>query len=573
MIWTEFDLYLLNIGKHTKLHEKMGAHIVDGKTIFRVIAPNATKIDLLCEYNNYEPVPFKKLDSTVWELIIDTTLEGKKYKYLVDHLGNKTEKNDPFSFACELRPYNSSIVTTIKKSKLEKKVKKETLNIFEMHLKGYKKSLTNYKDIATDVTKYCNQMHYNYVELMPVMEHPQDQSWGYQITNYYAPTARYGTPKDFQDAISIFHKSNIGVILDWVPVHFANDFYALVNFDGTPTFEYPLAHDAINELWGTINFDLSSGIAKSFLISNLFYYIEYYNVDGFRIDAVSNMIYWCGEHDGVVNNEAINFIKSMNSLVKEYHPNILMIAEDSTNYPGVTSELGFDYKWCLGWMHDSLKYFNLSFEERKHSFYNLTFSFQYIFNEKYILPLSHDEVVHIKGSILNKMYGTHEEKIRQVKVYYAYKFMHPGQKLNFMGNDLATYIEFSEEKEIEWANTDNCVNVFFKKLGQMILNNKAFSDDHNFIFLHEHTEQGILVFRREKFIIIINTQTEYYNDFSIYTGNNKTCYLYLDSNWEEFGGENKKVIKNIKPVDKTIKYSINPLSAVIIKEGYASILR
>lgn len=567
MEWTEFDLYLLNIGKHTKLHEKLGAHVIDEQTIFRVIAPNATKIELLCEFNNYQPLLFKKLDSVVWELVVDENLEKKKYKYLVDHLGYQIEKNDPFSFMCEVRPFNSSIVTKVEKSTKEKRSKKDVLNIYEMHLKGYKKNLTNYKDIAQDVANYCHKMNYNYVEFMPIMEHPQDKSWGYQITNYYAPTSRYGTPKDFKQAVDILHDKNIGVILDWVPVHFANDFYALVNFDGTPTFESNFYHDAVNDLWGTINFDLSKGLVQSFLISNLFYYIEYYNVDGFRIDAVSNIIYWRGEHDGTLNNEAINFIKSMNSLVKEYYPNVLMIAEDSTNYPGVTSELGFDYKWCLGWMHDSLKYFSLDFEDRKIHFNYLTFSFNYMFNEKYILPLSHDEVVHIKGSILNKMYGAHDEKMRQLKVYYTYKFMHPGQKLNFMGNDLATYIEFSEEKEIEWVNSNNHVHKLFKKLGQMLLNNKAFSDDHNFMYLHEHVEKGILVFKRGNFTIIINTQVYYYNDFEIYMNNNKTCYLYLDTNWEEYGGENIKDIQNIKPVNKKITYSINPLSAVIIKEG------
>ncbi len=465
------DLQEFYRGQTTDIYEYLGCHLTEKGAVFRVFAPAAQEIAVTGAFNDWRETPMKRIyDGNFWECEIDGVKEDMMYKFKIKRRDGLTiDHCDPYGFGMELRPNWASIVRNLKKYQFRDEewmknrtdCKKSPLNIYEVHLGSWKMDEDDengwytYPEIAKMLIPYLKEKGYTHVEILPIAEHPSDNSWGYQCTGFYSPTSRYGTADDLKEMIDIFHQNGIGVILDFVPVHFALDGYALNEFDGTALYEYPHKDVGVSE-WGSRNFNHSRPEVQSFLLSSAHYWLKEYHFDGLRIDALSNIIYWQGNQNRGVNENAVKFIQYMNRTIKQNYPGVMMIAEDSTSYPGVTksaeeSGLGFDYKWDMGWMNDTLDYFRLSPKDRKEAYHKLTFSMMYYYNERFLLPLSHDEVVHGKATIAQKMHGDYEEKFPQAKALYMYMYAHPGKKLNFMGNELAQLREWDEKKELDWC--------------------------------------------------------------------------------------------------------------------------
>ena len=457
-------------GKALDVYEYLGCHVDEHGALFRVFAPAAKGITVIGSFNNWEDTPMHQVhNGQFWECYIEGVKPGDMYKYRVYRQdGQAVEHCDPYGFGMELRPNHASIVRKLgnyqfhDQNWMEKRTdcKNKPLNIYEVHLGSWKTNAKDingwysYQEVARQLIPYMKAKGYTHLEVLPLAEHPSDNSWGYQCTGFYSPTSRYGTMDDLKEMIDMFHQNDIGVILDFVPVHFAVDAYALAEFDGTPLYEYP--HNAVGfSEWGSKNFMHSRGEIQSFLQSSAMYWLNEYHFDGLRIDALSNIIYWQGDKARGVNNNAVEFIRYMNKSIKETYPSVMLIAEDSTSYPGVTKSaceggLGFDYKWDMGWMNDTLDYFRVHPYDRKGIYHKLTFSMMYYYGERYLLPLSHDEVVHGKGTIVQKMNGQYEEKFPQARALYMYMFAHPGKKLNFMGTELGMLREWDEKRELDW---------------------------------------------------------------------------------------------------------------------------
>jgi len=457
------DFYAFYTGKSFTDYEYLGAHFTDGGAIFRVYAPNAKGVVL---YINDYPIEMKRVyDGNFYEAFASDAKEGDTYEYRVYTSGGYTDRCDPYGFYMEKAPAHKSVLYDVysysfrdKKWLLSRTDKMDgPLNIYEMHLGSWKKNgdkFLSYKELVPYLVTYLKENGYNYVEFMPVAEHPCLESWGYQITGYYAPTSRYGSPRDLMYLIDELHLNGIGVILDFVPVHFALDGYALNHFDGTALYEYPSVDVGVSE-WGSSNFMHSRGEVKSFLQSNANFWLSVYHADGLRMDAVSRIIYWNGDERRGVNNSAVDFLRTMNGGLKERNKGCMLIAEDSSAYNGVTKSvgeggLGFDYKWDLGWMHDTLSFFQTGPKYRAGNYNKLTFRMMYFYNEKYLMPLSHDEVVHGKATVLQKMSGNYEDKFPQARALYLYMAVCPGKKLNFMGNEIGHFREWDERREQDW---------------------------------------------------------------------------------------------------------------------------
>ena len=457
-------------GKALNAYEYLGCHVDEHGARFRVFAPAAKGITVIGSFNNWNDTPMYKVhDGNFWECYIEGVKPGDMYKYRIYRQdGQAVEHCDPYGFGMELRPNHASIVRKLgnyqfhDEAWMEKRTdcKDKPLNIYEVHLGSWKTNAKDvngwyrYQEVARQLIPYMKAKGYTHLEVLPLAEHPSDNSWGYQCTGFYSPTSRYGTMDDLKEMIDMFHQNDIGVILDFVPVHFAVDAYALAEFDGTALYEYPHAAVGLSE-WGSKNFMHSRGEIQSFLQSSAMYWLKEYHFDGLRIDALSNIIYWQGNKARGVNNNAVEFIRYMNKSVKETYPSAMLIAEDSTSYPGVTKPayeggLGFDYKWDMGWMNDTLDYFRVHPYDRKGIYHKLTFSMMYYYGERYLLPLSHDEVVHGKATIAQKMNGQYEEKFPQARALYMYMFVHPGKKLNFMGNEIGMLREWDEKRELDW---------------------------------------------------------------------------------------------------------------------------
>ena len=493
------DISLFNEGKHYSIYEKMGAHpmTVDGVegVLFAVWAPNADRVSVVGNFNNWDGRrhPMRKLDySGIYELFIPGKLVGEIYKYEIKaKSGQVFMKSDPYAFSSEVRPANASRIVDISykwkdAAWMEKRENKNTdeqpMAIYEMHLGSWKRptdgrEFYNYRDIASLLADYLLMMNYNYVELMPIMEHPYDPSWGYQVTGYYAPTSRYGSPADFMYFVDYLHSKGIGVILDWVPAHFPKDEHGLGRFDGTALYEHENPRRGEHPHWGTYIYNYGRNEVRNFLVANALYWAEKYHIDGIRIDAVASMLYldygrgdgeWLPNiYGGNENLEAIDFIKELNSKMHELHKGVIMIAEESTAWPMMTHPveaggLGFDYKWNMGWMNDFLNYMKLDPLYRKYHHNDLTFSMVYAYSEKFILVLSHDEVVHEKGSMIAKMPGGYEDKFSNLRVAYGYMMTHPGKKLLFMGQEIAQFTEFNENAEVDWSLFEFDAHVFMQ---------------------------------------------------------------------------------------------------------------
>ena len=486
----ELDQYLFGNGTHYELYKKMGAHLVTADGIkgvyFAVWAPHAKSVSVIGEFNEWDlnaDMMQRHDPMGIYTKFVPGAKEGQLYKFCIEtQNGAKIDKADPFANYAELRPGNASRITDISKLKWSDSLwmkkrekwdeKTNPMSIYEVHMGSWMRhpgredeGFYTYREFAERVTEYVKNMGYTHVELMGISEYPYDGSWGYQVTGYYAPTSRYGTPEDFAYMIDYLHKNDIGVILDWVPAHFPKDAHGLAEFDGQPLFEYADPRKGEHPDWGTKIFDYEKPEVQNFLIGSALFWIEHFHVDGLRVDAVASMLYldygkesgqWVpNKFGGNENLEAIQFFKHLNSVVLGRNHGSVMIAEESTAWPKVTGDpekdsLGFSLKWNMGWMHDFTEYMKLDPLFRKNAHYMMTFSMEYAYSEDYILVLSHDEVVHLKCSMLNKMPGEGLDKFRNLKVAYAFMAGHPGKKLLFMGQEFAQLREWSEERELDW---------------------------------------------------------------------------------------------------------------------------
>lgn len=484
----EMDLYLFMQGTHYEIYKKLGAHkkTINGVTgvQFAVWAPNAKRVSVIGDFCGWDGRTYQMRNvnhSGVYEIFIPGVQAGDKYKFEIKTIENHViEKSDPYANYAELRPNTASIVADLEgyewkdQSFQDKKAASnfltEPINIYEVHLGSWKKSdretgYMTYEELADDLVQYVKEMGYTHIELMPIAEHPFDGSWGYQVTGYYAPTSRFGPPKSFMHFVDACHQNDIGVIVDWVPAHFPKDAHGLVAFDGTALYEHANPMQGEHPHWGTLIFNYGRNEVKNFLIGNAMYWLDQYHIDGLRVDAVASMLYldygkdngeWIpNPHGGRENYEAVEFFKHLNSILYKEHPQVLMMAEESTSWPGVSRPaevggLGFGLKWNMGWMNDFLRYIEYDPIHRKYHHNDLTFSMVYAFTENFVLTLSHDEVVHGKGSMINKMPGDYWQKFANLRLSYGFMYTHPGKKCQFMGNEFAQFEEWSEDKSLDW---------------------------------------------------------------------------------------------------------------------------
>ena len=486
----ELDQYLFGQGNHYEIYKKLGAHMVDDEgqkgVYFAVWAPNAKSVSVVGEFNDWDRTrnPMTRAEYIgIYTCFVPGVKEGMMYKFCIETItGEYHMKADPYANYAELRPGTASRITNIENLKWTDSSwmaarekwnhQKEPMSVYEVHMGSWKRhpgtedeGFYTYREFAKEITKYIKDMGYTHVEIMGIAEHPFDGSWGYQVTGYYAPTSRYGTPEDFAWMINYLHRNGIGVIMDWVPAHFPKDEHGLAEFDGTATYEYADPRKGEHPDWGTKIFDLGKNEVRNFLIANALFWVEHFHIDGLRVDAVASMLYldygkkdgeWVpNKYGGNENLEAVDFFKHLNTVVLGRNPGSLMIAEESTAWPKVTGDvedggLGFSLKWNMGWMHDFTEYMKLDPYFRKDNHHMMTFAMSYAYSEDYILVLSHDEVVHLKCSMINKMPGIGFDKYANLKAGYAFMMGHAGKKLLFMGQDFAQLREWSEERELDW---------------------------------------------------------------------------------------------------------------------------
>ncbi|MGU8476598.1 1,4-alpha-glucan branching protein GlgB [Clostridium perfringens] len=619
-----FDLFL--DGKEHLAYKFMGAHFVTEnrkKGIrFTTWAPRASKIYVIGDFNNWElkeEASMEKINERgIWSLFIPKLEEGIKYKFaVVNECGNNTVyKADPYAFKSELRPNTASVLTKIKsfrwgdKRWLNKREKdgldNKPMNIYELHLGSWKRKdgeFMTYEEISEILPEYIKEMGYTHVEFMPINEHPLDASWGYQGVGYYSVTSRYGDLNGLKTLINKLHKNNIGVLLDWVPSHFCKDEHGLFMFDGSPTYEYEAWWKANNEGWGTCNFDLGRPEVKSFLFSNAMYWINEFHIDGLRVDAVSNMLYLdygreYGEwepniYGGNGNLEAIAFLKELNTIIKKEGKGAITVAEESTSWEGITKPveedgLGFDYKWNMGWMNDTLSYIELDPIYRKYHHNKMNFSMMYNYSEKFILPISHDEVVHGKKSLINKMWGDDWKKYAGLRLYASFMMGHPGKKLMFMGCEFGQFVEWREWEELQWNVIEEFdihrkTQEYFRVLNHFYLeNNSLWSLDYEEGFRWidaDNSEQSVLSFirigknKKEKLIFICNFTPEVYYDFKVGVPEIGEYVEVFNSDSLEFGGAGNIMGDNIleateesfKDFDYSINVKVPPLGTLVLK--------
>ena len=577
----QMEHYLFHRGEYRQAYEYFGAHPNRSSTIFRIWAPTAKSVAIVGDFNNWnareEDYCQKITNEGIWEVEIKKVKKGAIYKFQIEtSWGQKILKADPYAFYSELRPQTASVVNGIPKFRWGDKKwlnnreigYAKPINIYEVHLGSWKKkedgTYYNYREIAELLVEYMLEMNYTHIEIMPITEYPFDGSWGYQATGYYSVTSRYGTPEDFMYFVNYFHKNNLGVILDWVPGHFCKDAHGLYRFDGSACYEYEDQNLGENE-WGTANFNVSRNEVRSFLVSNLYFWIKEFHIDGVRMDAISNMIY---HKDGVSENRAsIEFLQYLNQSLHENHPDIMLVAEDSSAWPLVTKYqadggLGFDFKWNMGWMNDTLKYIEQDPFFRRSHHGKLTFSFMYAFSENFILPLSHDEIVHGKNAILNKMPGYYEDKLAHVKNLYSYQMAHPGKKLNFMGNEFVQGLEWRYYEQLEWQllkdnKGSKDIQNYVKALNTLYLEEKALWHDGQNAFEwieHENIDENMLIFLRKNpdtddFIIaVFNFSGKDHDKYPVGVNLEGEYECILDSNEKRFGGSYQGRKRNYKTI-------------------------
>ena len=625
---TEADAYLYAQGTHYEIYEKMGAHEaeIDGQkgVYFAVWAPNAKYVNVIGSFNNWDIFQDNMdriSEGGIFALFIPGAKIGDMYKYVITTSDDrKLYKADPYGNYAQLRPDNASIVTDLSGFKwtdsvwqTEKKTKdilKQPMAIYECHIGSWMKhpvsdpeketGFYNYREFADRFVEYCKDMKYTHVELMGISEHPFDGSWGYQVTGYYAPTSRYGTPEDFMYLVNTLHKHHIGVILDWVPAHFPKDEFGLANFDGTCLYEHPDARRGEHPDWGTKIFNYGRHEVSNFLIANAMFWVNKFHIDGLRVDAVASMLYldygrengqWLPNEFGNNKNlDAIEFFRHLNSMMKKKYPGTMMIAEESTAWPLVTGDpkeggLGFTFKWNMGWMHDFCSYMSLDPIFRKDNHYKLTFAMSYNESENYILPLSHDEVVHLKCSMLNKMPGFYKDKFANLRVGYTYMFTHCGKKLLFMGQDFGQDCEWSEERELEWHYLEDKEHSSMKYYTQKLLeiynkypclsendnNWKSFEwinaddKDRSIYSYMRKSENG-----RNNILVVLNMTPMERKDYQLGVDKKKKYKLLLNSDDVDFGGNGGTIPKEITA--KAVKCDNKPYSLTFDLPAYGAAL-
>lgn len=519
------DIYGFYTGKIFDAYDFLGCHLDGNRGYFRTYAPNASRVTVIGEFTGWKDYEMNRIhDGKFWELITDGVEDGMMYKYRIyGRDGSVTEHCDPYGFGMELRPDSASIARDMNRyvfhdmkwMRDRSDCRRGPLNIYEIHAGSWKTNPENengwykYNELADILIPYLKENGYNYVEMMPIAEHPCDNSWGYQSTGFYSPTSRYGTADELREFIDKCHQNGIGVLLDFVPVHFAVDGYGLSMYDGTAIYEYPNCDVGYSE-WGSKNFNHSRGEVQSYLQSCANYWLKEYHFDGLRMDAISNIIYWQGDSRRGINRNALQFLQYMNRGLKGMYPSIILAAEDSSPYPGITKcadwgGLGFDYKWDLGWMNDTLIYFKDGMDDRIKDYHKLTFSMMYYYSENFILPFSHDEVVHGKATIMQKMNGQYDEKFPQARALYMYMYTHPGKKLNFMGNEIGQLREWDETREQDWDilkyPVHDAFHRYMKELNKLYLEHSALwekdFDNDGFMWIDCH-EEGRCIYAYER---------------------------------------------------------------------------
>ena len=592
---TELDRYLFGQGTHYEIYKLLGAHPGTQRkkpgVFFAVWAPRAKGVSVVGDFNGWDPeanVMQCDNDMGIYQLFIPGIKEGALYKYCITTYNDKLlYKADPYGNYAELRPGNASRVADLAKpyrwgdsawltKRQEFDPAKDAMSIYEVHPGSWKKhpaqgeddpGFYNYRELAHALAGYVKEMGYTHVELMGIAEHPFDGSWGYQVSGYYAPTSRYGTPEDFRYFVNYMHKNKIGVILDWVPAHFPKDAHGLADFDGTPTYEYADPRKGEHPDWGTKVFDYGKNEVKNFLIANALFWIEEFHIDGLRVDAVASMLYldygreagqWVPNKYGENKNlEAIEFFKHLNSVVLGKHKGTVMIAEESTAWPQVTGKpedggLGFSLKWNMGWMHDFLEYMKLDPYFRQYNHHKMTFSTSYAYSENYVLVLSHDEVVHLKCSMINKMPGLGQDKFENLKAGYSYMIGHPGKKLLFMGQDFGQYQEWSEARELDWyllrEENHRQLQNYVKELLKLYKKYPAlYANDQNpqgFEWINaDDAARSVYSFvrwsptGRNNLLFVINYTPVARDDYMVGVPKRKQYKLILNSKEPEFGGD------------------------------------
>lgn len=600
-------------GTNYHIDKVMGVHKENGKYSFRVWAPHAKKVFLVGDFNQWQDnLPMVKNDFGIWEINVENAKAGELYKFkIISQDDHPIYKIDPFATRFEKRPGDAAVIedesSYIWQDSHWKRIKahqnkNHPLNIYEVHAGSWKRHKNGQKyqmkDLISELIPYVKKMGYTHIEFMPLMEHPLDKSWGYQTTGYFAFCESYGNSRDFQEFVNKCHQEKIGVIIDWTLGHYCANGDALGYYDGTPTFESANRDYAYNKEWGTLNFDLSKPEVQSFLISNAFYWIEKFHVDGIRVDAVSNMIYldyggrkWTpNKKGGNLNLEAIAFLKKLNALIKQNYPSVLMIAEESSAGYKITGDqadsLNFDYKWNLGWMNDTLNYFKIDPIYRKYHLNELTFSFMYRLSENFILPFSHDEVVHGKRSIMNKMWGNRSQQFAQLRTLYTWMITHPGKKLLFMGSEWGQYLEWRYYSELEWSALNDSLNkkmqTFTQKLNHILLDETALWEDNTpngleVIDANNYDDTVLSYIRHGKqkknfLIIVLNLTPVKRSNFLIGVPYLGEYQLILNSESTKFGGSErhyqhtmKAKTGKFKQFDYRLSITIPSFGALIIK--------
>jgi 1,4-alpha-glucan branching enzyme len=589
-LFTDFDIHLFKSGKHFKLYEKLGAHFVTFKKqegiYFAVWAPNARAVSVIGNFNYWNGDGNKLSprwdESGIWEGFFPGIGKGEVYKYAIhSNTGEYLEKADPFAFYAEIAPNTASITwdhdykwnDKLWLNERKKQIgKTKPYSVYEVHIGSWKRKFEDgnrslsYKELAVELVNYVKECGFTHVEFLPVMEHPFFGSWGYQLTGYFAPTSRFGSPQEFMELVDAFHQAEIGVILDWVPSHFPGDAHGLYKFDGTNLYEHADPRKGFHPDWSSYIYNYGRNEVRSFLISNALFWLDVYHADGLRVDAVASMLYldysrkegeWIpNEYGGNENIEAINFLKEFNEVVYGNFPDVVTIAEESTAWPGVSKPtylggLGFGQKWMMGWMHDTLHYFKLDPIHRKYHQNEITFSIMYAFTENFMLPLSHDEVVHGKGSLLGRMPGDEWKRFANLRLMFSYMFMHPGTKLLFMGGEFGQSSEWNHDRSLDWYLLDYAphqgVLTLIKELNHFYKSEPAcytfpFSEKGFAWMDYSDRENSVMIFMRkaekkeEALIVICNFTPEARQLYRVGVPVRGTWYEVFNSDDLKYGG-------------------------------------
>ena len=615
-------LEVFHTGDSVRAYDFLGAHLVNrnGKNgvVFRVWAPTARSVSVAGDFNNWnnEANYMYNIGYGVWEVFVEGVKEFCTYKYCIEsEYGDRLMKADPYAFHAQTRPGQASVVYDIENyswndsewfnKRKENNISSSPMNIYEMHAGSWRKypdgNFFNYQKLADELIPYLKEMHYTHVQLMPIMEYPYDGSWGFQTTGYYAPTSRYGTPSDFMAFVDKLHGEGIGVILDWVPSNFPTDDFGLARFDGSPLYESNDPKTSKRDSWGTCLFNYARFEVTSFLVSCAMFWLDKYHIDGLRIGALSSMLYldygktegeWePNKFGGKENLDAVDFVKRLNTAVHMYHPDVMMFAEENTSWPKLTHKiedggLGFDFKWNMGWMNDILHYMSLNSMWRPFNHDSLTFSFYYAFSEKFLLPISHDEVSHGKGSLIKQMPGKYDEQFAGVRAFITYMYAHPGKKLVFMGTEIGQFDEWNHEEAIQWDLLEfekhKKLRTFFKELNKFYLDCKPLYELDTvwkgFDWIHhDDYTNSVIAFKRtdkngDEIVSVCNFQPIRRDEYCIGVPKYGLYDEVFNSDEERFGGSGvvngnniKTEVMKIHGFDQGLSLTLPPLSVIYLR--------